>query len=388
MFTKDIKKEFWVYKIVYFILGAMLSLSSFDIVAYLLNTLKISDELISVVLFSLGQLLIFLLFPIIGKIADKYNIHQHIIKISSLITLITILIFPFLTNNIFALVTAMVISFVLNLLLVFLDRSSNIFATRNNLEYSEMRLYASFGFGITLLALSILKINNSFIIFNLSAIALLVLSVMFKIGYFDFKITNTSDQPKSKTILNKDVLLFIIFVALLTGSGLSLIYMYATFLFAVYGTSAQLYQSIGIFLGSLIVEILCFKIYPFIRNKVNKQIFVLIILVGYFRYSLPIFTDNPIALIITFSGHGFIFAFLWSELMRFINERVEEKSQQTIISYYNSINSIGMLLSTLIIPILASIFNDSYRYAIFSYVLVTLSIGMLIYLVKLRKIIN
>jgi MFS family permease len=381
-----------IYKILFFLVGFAQALNTFSVISYIKKEYLVQDSTLSIFAISFPQIVLIIFAPIISRYMDKNFKHFNVLRILIFIMMTMSLLLVSVHNVYLAFAASVALSFAFGTTFNILDRSANIHTAQNGTKYSSIRLFASIGFGVSLLLLSFISLVLRIEFNNIYFVTLFTFPIIWLVNKYSigrFNVTNP--QPRSSGIkkpkLDSTLILYMIMTALLIGSGVAITYSYSTIIFSQYNDQAippELFQGIAIFFGSLLTEVPAFMIYPRVRNKIGlNRIMVLVFSINIIRYFIALAFNNPYLILISFLGHGFVFAFIWSTFMDVISTKVKKENQQTSIGFYSSLNSIGSLSSTLLVSFIAAgVINAQ---LVYTYTFITTILAMTIYFVIYSK---
>ncbi|PLR80818.1 MFS transporter [Bacillus canaveralius] len=381
--NKEVKKNILTlqgfYLLAFFAFGSLFPLLS----VYLSETVGLNGYQIGTIM-SVGPIVMIFFQPIWGVISDKTNAPTRVLSITTFLAGAFGLGYIFSDDYILFFITATAIAVFQSAIIPVSDSISLKYTSKVRVNYGNVRLFGSLGFGIAVFIMGRLSEQNPSVIFYAFFLALTLAALL------AFRI------PKEKAPVNKQLLSgvkeiltfkkFIIFLAitfLIFGPNLANNTYFGLFVEDSGGT----YTGIGIaFLLAVLSEI------PFMRlagSWIDKfgllHISALAGFVSFFRWMLYFFEPNLTLVYTTAVIQGFSLGLFIPAGLQYIREITPVHITATAVTLYSAIgNGFGNWFSTFFGGIIYEQWNIYYVYFFFG-ILALMGVILNIWLIKEEK---
>lgn len=367
---RDIYSMQGFYLFVFFGFGSLFPLLS----VYLSEVEKLNGYQIGIIL-SIGPVIMIFFQPIWGMISDMKNLHNRLLTLTTLVTGIAALGYLFFEGFFLFILVAIILAIFQSAIIPLSDSISLKYSTKAGVNYGNIRLFGSLGFGIAVFIMGKLSEWNPQVIFYSFFITLLIAAV------FSDKMPKEAADTPSRMLSGMKELMgmkrFLIFLAvtfLIFGPNLANNFYFSLFVEDRGGT----YTGIGIaFLIAVLSEI------PFMRmagSWISKlgllQVALIASLVSLIRW-IFYFTEPSLSLIY-FSAviQGFSLGLFIPAGLQYIRDITPSQMTATAVTFYSAVgNGLGNWFFTFIGGI---IFEEFTIYVVYLFFALLTLIGVLL----------
>lgn len=373
---RDIYSLQGFYLFVFFGIGSLFPLLS----VYLSEIEKLNGYQIGIIL-SLGPVVMIFFQPFWGMIADMKNLHNRLLTVTTLITGISALGYLFFEGFFLFILVAIVLAIFQSAIIPLSDSISLKYTSSAGVNYGNVRLFGSLGFGVAVFLMGKLSEWNPQVIFYAFFLTLLIA------GAISLKMPREA-AGKSNGLLSgiKDLMgmkRFLVFLAItfmIFGPNLANNFYFSLFVEDRGGT----YTGIGIaFLIAVLSEI------PFMRaagSWIHKlgllQVAVIAALVSLIRW-IFYFTEPGLSLIYASAViQGFSLGLFIPAGLQYIREITPKHITATAVTIYSAVgNGLGNWFFTFVGGIIFEEFNI---YGVYLFFAVLTLVGVLLTVWLLR----
>jgi MFS transporter, PPP family, 3-phenylpropionic acid transporter len=373
---RDIYSLQGFYLFVFFGIGSLFPLLS----VYLSEIEKLNGYQIGIVL-SLGPVVMIFFQPFWGMIADMKNLHNRLLTVTTLITGISALGYLFFEGFFLFILVAIVLAIFQSAIIPLSDSISLKYTSSAGVNYGNVRLFGSLGFGVAVFLMGKLSEWNPQVIFYAFFLTLLIA------GAISLKMPRESaGKPNGLLSGIKDLMRmkrFLVFLAItfmIFGPNLANNFYFSLFVEDRGGT----YTGIGIaFLIAVLSEI------PFMRvagSWIHKlgllQVAVIAALVSLIRW-IFYFTEPGLSLIYASAViQGFSLGLFIPAGLQYIREITPKHITATAVTIYSAVgNGLGNWFFTFVGGIIFEEFNI---YGVYLFFAVLTLVGVLLTIWLLR----
>lgn len=373
---RDIYSLQGFYLFVFFGIGSLFPLLS----VYLSEIEKLNGYQIGIIL-SLGPVVMIFFQPFWGMIADMKNLHNRLLTVTTLITGISALGYLFFEGFFLFILVAIVLAIFQSAIIPLSDSISLKYTSSAGVNYGNVRLFGSLGFGVAVFLMGKLSEWNPQVIFYAFFLTLLIA------GAISLKMPReAAGKPNGLLSGIKDLMgmkRFLVFLAItfmIFGPNLANNFYFSLFVEDRGGT----YTGIGIaFLIAVLSEI------PFMRaagSWIHKlgllQVVVIAALVSLIRW-IFYFTEPGLSLIYASAViQGFSLGLFIPAGLQYIREITPKHITATAVTIYSAVgNGLGNWFFTFVGGIIFEEFNI---YGVYLFFAVLTLVGVLLTVWLLR----
>nr|WP_285856821.1 MFS transporter [Mesobacillus subterraneus] len=373
---RDIYSLQGFYLFVFFGIGSLFPLLS----VYLSDIEKLNGYQIGIIL-SLGPVVMIFFQPLWGMIADMKNLHNRLLTVTTLITGISALGYLFFEGFFLFILVAIVLAIFQSAIIPLSDSISLKYTSSAGVNYGNVRLFGSLGFGVAVFLMGKLSEWNPQVIFYAFFLTLLIA------GAISLKMPReAAGKPNGLLSGIKDLMgmkRFLVFLAItfmIFGPNLANNFYFSLFVEDRGGT----YTGIGIaFLIAVLSEI------PFMRaagSWIHKlgllQVAVMAALVSLIRW-IFYFTEPGLTLIYASAVvQGFSLGLFIPAGLQYIREITPKHITATAVTIYSAVgNGLGNWFFTFVGGIIFEEFNI---YGVYLFFAVLTLVGVLLTVWLLR----
>jgi len=367
---RDIYSMQGFYLFVFFGFGSLFPLLS----VYLSEVEKLNGYEIGIIL-SIGPVIMIFFQPFWGMISDMKNLHNRLLTLTTLITGIAALGYLFFESFFLFILAAIILAIFQSAIIPLSDSISLKYTSKAGVNYGNIRLFGSLGFGIAVFIMGKLSEWDPQVIFYSFFITMLIAAVLSVKMPKEAAVTPSRMLSGMKELMGmKRFLVFLAVTFLIFGPNLANNFYFSLFVEDRGGT----YTGIGIaFLIAVLSEI------PFMRvagGWISKlgllQVALIASLVSLIRW-IFYFTEPSLSLIY-FSAviQGFSLGLFIPAGLQYIREITPAQMTATAVTFYSAVgNGLGNWFFTFIGGIIFEEYNIYVVYLFFA--LLTL-IGVLL----------
>ncbi|MGA9225119.1 MAG: MFS transporter, partial [Mesobacillus sp.] len=367
---RDIYSMQGFYLFVFFGFGSLFPLLS----VYLSQVEKLNGYQIGIIL-SIGPVIMIFFQPFWGMISDMKNLHNRLLTLTTLITGFAALGYLFFESFFSFILAATILAIFQSAIIPLSDSISLKYTSKAGVNYGNIRLFGSLGFGIAVFIMGKLSEWNPQVIFYSFLITMLIAAVLSVKMPKEAAVTPIRMLSGMKELMGmKRFLLFLAVTFLIFGPNLANNFYFSLFVEDRGGT----YTGIGIaFLIAVLSEI------PFMRvagGWISKlgllQVALIASIVSLIRW-IFYFTEPSLSLIY-FSAviQGFSLGLFIPAGLQYIREITPARMTATAVTFYSAVgNGLGNWFFTFIGGIIFEEYNIYVVYLFFA--LLTL-IGVLL----------
>lgn len=356
---RSVKIQAFIYSTQMFTLLASAAILSFQYELFMLD--RGVSLPIALIIFSCGQVLMMTSNIAVRRFLDKIPDPIIILKIGIIIRTSTMLAMFFTTNAILFIILFLVYQTIAVSNIIF-ESTTATWAFDNNISFSNMRLYGSFGFataGFMVSFLYSLTGSLNFILLFLFCLNFYNLVIIFHSkGYKTSKKEKINENEEIKDVDKKlRSLIIMVAVTLAFSNAFNVILNnHYRYFFHLTVEHAILMVSISVLLGSFVAEIFGLKSVDFLTKKITPQKTIFVgILLSFFRWSISIFAPNYVGFALTYLFHGFCFAYLYMGCLAYAKEnygnQITKKAVLELIIFMNLCGIIFVQLTNLVVEL-------------------------------------
>jgi len=379
---RDIYSMQGFYLFVFFGFGSLFPLLS----VYLSEVEKLNGYQIGIIL-SIGPVIMIFFQPFWGMISDMKNLHNRLLTLTTVITGFSAIGYLIFESFFSFILIAVILAIFQSAIIPLSDSISLKYTSKAGVNYGNVRLFGSLGFGIAVFIMGKLSEWNPQVIFYAFFLTLLIAAVLsLKMPQEAAGKPNQLMSGMKDLIKMKRFLVFLAVTFLIFGPNLANNFYFSLFVEDRGGT----YTGIGIaFLIAVLSEI------PFMRaagSWIRKlgllQVAIIASLVSLIRW-IFYFTEPSLTLIY-FSAviQGFSLGLFIPAGLQYIREITPAQMTATAVTFYSAVgNGLGNWFFTFIGGIIFEEFNIYFVYLFFA-VLTLIGVLLTIWLLQDHKKMN
>jgi len=290
-------------------------------------------------LISLAPFIGIILNPIYTKIAKNFKNLKQVLVIMGILEAIFILLISMVSNYYLLLLLTILIAVFGTCHYGLMDSLFSVFANKEHIEYSSLRLYGSIAYIIgTTIGGVIIKYLSFLFCFGFACFFFISAGILyFLIKPLDSKV-ESNEGVTSEIVKNKSYMFFLVIYVILYGAMKAGDNFFSTYLFER-GISSSLYGIVYSYF--VFIEVIVLLIYSKLKPNISPLIlFMMVAILTIIRFVINALYLNIILVIIVSGLRGVAFATILHTSFNYVNKLVGEKNATKAIMLLTLVYSI------------------------------------------------